>query len=314
MDCPMNASPRPFLSAVSSVFVCVLVPVTVFFCVGGPDSVDSGQAPGGRWSLIAEGEAAKEKGHYIDALAAFQKALALTNKGKDPKRWAFTASSVAQMHKYLGSLTEAEKLYTEILKLREELYGFAAPETAETRTNLVLLLTTMNRLDKAESLLNRTLFIHKNSLGIADANGDMMRRMLARADAAWDARPGHVSMYLINTTALRDYIGPKEEAEPLLRRALAIEEASFGKDHPNVAIRLNNLGQLLQATDRMVEAAPLMGRIVAIFVDDTIKSRRTSPYLWEAIENYRGLLRIMGESEAGIKEKIGKLMEPLSKK
>src|SRR5208337_2496024 len=46
------------------------------------------------------------------------------------------------------------------------------------------------------------------------------------------------------------------EAEPLLRRALAIDEASYGPDHPNVAIRLNNLAQLLQATNRLGEAEP----------------------------------------------------------
>ncbi len=39
------------------------------------------------------------------------------------------------------------------------------------------------------------------------------------------------------------------EAEPLMRRALAIDEQSYGPDHPNVAIRLNNLAQLLQATN-----------------------------------------------------------------
>ncbi|MEZ5972727.1 MAG: tetratricopeptide repeat protein [Hyphomonadaceae bacterium] len=38
------------------------------------------------------------------------------------------------------------------------------------------------------------------------------------------------------------------EAEPLMRRALAIKETSFGPDHPNVAICLNNLARLLQAT------------------------------------------------------------------
>ncbi|HBL27213.1 MAG TPA: hypothetical protein DD490_10295, partial [Acidobacteria bacterium] len=40
------------------------------------------------------------------------------------------------------------------------------------------------------------------------------------------------------------------EAEPLKRRALAIDEKSFGAEHPNVAIRLNNLALLLQATNR----------------------------------------------------------------
>ena len=54
------------------------------------------------------------------------------------------------------------------------------------------------------------------------------------------------------------------EAEPLMRRALAIDEASYGPDHPDVAIDLNNLAQLLQATNRLGEAEPLMRRALAI--------------------------------------------------
>jgi hypothetical protein len=38
------------------------------------------------------------------------------------------------------------------------------------------------------------------------------------------------------------------EAEPLMRRALAIDEARFGAEHPDVARDLNNLAQLLKAT------------------------------------------------------------------
>jgi len=55
-----------------------------------------------------------------------------------------------------------------------------------------------------------------------------------------------------------------KEAEPLMARALAIDEASLGKDHPNVAIRLNNLAQLYKATNRLSEAEPLMARALAI--------------------------------------------------
>ncbi len=54
------------------------------------------------------------------------------------------------------------------------------------------------------------------------------------------------------------------QAEPLYRRALAIDEQSFGSEHPNVAIRLNNLAQLLQATNRLDEAEPLMRRALVI--------------------------------------------------
>jgi tetratricopeptide (TPR) repeat protein len=54
------------------------------------------------------------------------------------------------------------------------------------------------------------------------------------------------------------------EAEPLLRRALAIDEKSFGPDHPSVTADLRNLAQLLQATNRLAEAEPLLRRALAI--------------------------------------------------
>ena len=55
-----------------------------------------------------------------------------------------------------------------------------------------------------------------------------------------------------------------KESEQLMLRALAIDEASFGKDHPNVATSLNNLAQLFKATDRLAEAEPLMRRALSI--------------------------------------------------
>ena len=54
------------------------------------------------------------------------------------------------------------------------------------------------------------------------------------------------------------------EAEPLYRRALAIDEKSYGPDHPTVATRLNNLAFLLQDTNRLSEAEPLFRRALAI--------------------------------------------------
>ncbi len=45
------------------------------------------------------------------------------------------------------------------------------------------------------------------------------------------------------------------EAKPLMRRALAIDEANYGADHPDIARELNNLAALLQATVRPGRAA-----------------------------------------------------------
>jgi hypothetical protein len=83
------------------------------------------------------------------------------------------------------------------------------------------------------------------------------------ADQAGFADP---TARLMNSVAL--YIGAQarwKEAEPLMRRALTIDENSYGPDHPNVAMNLNNLAALLQDTNRLSEAEPLMRRGLGIF-------------------------------------------------
>ena len=45
-----------------------------------------------------------------------------------------------------------------------------------------------------------------------------------------------------------------------MKRALAIDEKSYGPEHPDVARDLNNLAQLLKDTNRLGEAEPLMRR------------------------------------------------------
>ena len=88
------------------------------------------------------------------------------------------------------------------------------------------------------------------------------------AAAPDEGEPARKTVLLLNQhgvhlNARADFAG----AEPLMRRALAIDEASFGPDHPDVGIRLNNLAALLQATNRLAEAEPLMRR--ALKIDET---------------------------------------------
>ena len=84
----------------------------------------------------------------------------------------------------------------------------------------------------------------------------------AHADKAGVAGP---TVRLMNQCALMLLAKAQHaEAEPLMHRALAIDELSFGAEHPAVAVRLNNLAQLLKATNRLAEAEPLMRRALAI--------------------------------------------------
>jgi hypothetical protein len=96
-----------------------------------------------------------------------------------------------------------------------------------------------------------------------------------------------------------------------MRRALDIDEKSFGHQHPKVAIRLNNLAVLLTTTNRLAEAEPLMRRVLIIFLDFTRRTGHEHPHLQMAVGNYRGLLRAMGKADAEIEAAIEALVRPV---
>ena len=93
-----------------------------------------------------------------------------------------------------------------------------------------------------------------------------------------------------------------------MRRALAIDEASFGPDHPGVAIDLSNLARLLQATNRLAEAEPLSRRQLAIFLYFTSSTGHEHPHQRDALEDYAGLLKALGKSHAEVGTEIDKLL------
>jgi tetratricopeptide (TPR) repeat protein len=79
------------------------------------------------------------------------------------------------------------------------------------------------------------------------------------------------------------------EAEPMMRRALEIDEAAYGSQHPDVAIRLNNLASLLQATNRLSEAEPMMRR--ALEIDQAVYGGQ-HPNIAIRLNNLASLLQI----------------------
>lgn len=75
----------------------------------------------------------------------------------------------------------------------------------------------------------------------------------------------HATARLTSDVAALYFVkGRLQEADPLMRRVLEIDEHAYGPDHPHVAIRLNNLAVLLNETGRLLEAEPLMRRTLAI--------------------------------------------------
>src|SRR5262249_5288898 len=96
----------------------------------------------------------------------------------------------------------------------------------------------------------------------------------------------------------------------LHRRALAIDEASHGPDHPDVANRLNNLATLLQATNRLGVAEPLSKRTLQILLRFTQTTGHEHPHLRPAFANYRGLLSAMGRSPQEMASRLEEIARP----
>jgi tetratricopeptide (TPR) repeat protein len=91
---------------------------------------------------------------------------------------------------------------------------------------------------------------------------------LAALGYAWAEANRGEAAWLLTTVGLRlHYLADWSHAEPLLRRALAIEEQQFGPQHLNVASALNNLAGILFASNRITEAENLFRRALNIWMD-----------------------------------------------
>ncbi|MCZ6875287.1 MAG: tetratricopeptide repeat protein, partial [bacterium] len=89
-----------------------------------------------------------------------------------------------------------------------------------------------------------------------------------------------------------------------MRQALEIDQNSFGNDHPEVAIDLNNLAQLLQDTNRLQEAEPLMRGVIEVFLIFLSKTGHPHPHLNTVIQNYRLLLQEMKYTPEQVEKKM----------
>jgi len=97
------------------------------------------------------------------------------------------------------------------------------------------------------------------------------------------------------------------EAEPLMRRALAIDEQCFWDLHPNVARDLNNLVTLYYSTKRLAEAEPLMRRAVGSLLNFTQRTGYQHPHSQTFLANYAGLLQATGLSDSEIRQRLNDL-------
>ena len=133
-----------------------------------------------------------------------------------------------------------------------------------SETRLAFLRDTVDSVSESERRIELRLRIAAVLMDLArwDESEKQQRHALAEAEAH-----SHSTLVALASNELATLLhrtNRLEEAEPLMRRALAIDGAVFGKQHPVLATRLNNLAQLLKSTNRIEDAEPLMRRALAI--------------------------------------------------
>ena len=133
-----------------------------------------------------------------------------------------------------------------------------------SETRLAFLRDTLESVGDSEERIAQRLRIAKVLMDLARWKEceEQQRHALAEAtelaNATLVARASNELAQLLQRT---NRLG---EAEPLMRRALEIDVATLGEQHPTVTICLNNLAMLLQDTNRIEEAEPLMRRALEI--------------------------------------------------
>src|SRR5262249_36398539 len=88
---------------------------------------------------------------------------------------------------------------------------------------------------------------------------------LASGEGALGPDQPDVGQSLNNLAGLYRAQGRYGDAEPLLKRTIAIYEKALGSEHPNVGASLNNLGEVYRAEGRHDQAEPLYDRALAIW-------------------------------------------------
>ena len=120
------------------------------------------------------------------------------------------------------------------------------------------------------TLAGEAEWLAHNGAGISAYRAGDYRAATTRFEAAlreaesFGASDPRLATTLNNLAELRRAQGRYEEAEPLFRRSLVIEEKALGPDHPEVGMMLGNLAGLYREQGRNAEAEPLYRRALGI--------------------------------------------------
>lgn len=191
-----------------------------------------------------------------------------------------------------GLKQEAEPILRRALAIDEKASDEAS--TAADLENLISVVPSPGDLIQRLSLSADPAIAARNLARLASASRNksdalrLYREALTKAEKASGPSHPRVAVRLNDVALLLD----PPAAEPLLRRALAIQEKSVDPN-PDKASTLNNLANVLLATNRVAQAEPLLRRAMTM-LEDSLGPR--NPRVATAASNLADVFRARNDN------------------
>ncbi|KAK3247025.1 hypothetical protein CYMTET_43465 [Cymbomonas tetramitiformis] len=176
-----------------------------------------------------------------------------------------------------GNLEEARRYCERGLEIREKVYGPCHTEVAQSLSNLAVLSRLQGNFEEATRLLKRSLAIDEEKFGSEHpevATGLNNLAVLLSAQGLYQVCNVRVTLITLGKYVLAVRysmahlpvfsFGPPQEADPLHRKALAIQQKALHAEHPKVARRMSNLAGTCAGDGGFEEARPLYFKAIAL--------------------------------------------------
>lgn len=226
-----------------------------------------------------------------------------------PETGASLLTTIGTVYTNLGEYDRAIAMLERSLAVRSELHGERHAEVVQSRERLGEALLEKRRLADADVQLQQALRTslalfgeqHIQSASILHSLGRLrqLQERFAESRAFFDRSlaflDGHAERYFDELTItlndyaiLLNYVGDVPTAQRMFERALQLNQARYGADHPETATAMHNLAVALEQQGKLEQARPYFTEALAtrrkVFGTDS------APYI-AALSSYGRFLR-----------------------
>ncbi len=176
-------------------------------------------------------------------LMALRRVAPMPHEDRLAYQSAITLNGSAEIHYAEGRFAQAQPLFEKVLEIRRRLLTDDHPETADSYSNLGVILIVQGKYTQAEPLLEHALELHRRLL--TDDHPDTAK--------SYDKLAGDLA-----------YQGRYAAAQPLGEKALEISRRLLTDDHPDTANIYQNVAGYLGLRGKYAEAQPLYEKALEI--------------------------------------------------